>query len=62
MDGKRTNFDMRRRNLDDDLSPDPTSASPVESPKARPAYADIRDRNDRSFLAERGLLSLPPSN
>jgi hypothetical protein len=62
MDGKRTNFDMRRRNIDDDYSPDPLSASPAESPKARPADDNMRDRYDRSFLAERGLLSSPRMN
>jgi hypothetical protein len=56
MDGKRTNFDMRRRNMDDAYSPDTVSASPVESPKVRPADDDTRDLYDRSFLADRGLL------
>jgi hypothetical protein len=62
MDGKRTNFDMRRCNLDDDFSPDTASASPVESPEARTANDNTRDGYDRSFLAERGLLSSPHSN
>jgi len=62
MDGKRTNFDVRRRNIDDDFSPDTVSASPVESPEARVAYETTRDGYDRSFLAERGLLSSPHSN
>ena len=62
MDGKRTNFDMRRRNMDDAYSPDTVSASPVESPEARTANDNTRDGYDRSFLAERGLLSSPHSN
>ena len=62
MDGIRTNFDMRRRNLDDDCSPDTLSASPAESPNARPTNDNTRDGCDMSFLAERGLLSSPHSN
>jgi hypothetical protein len=62
MDGKRTNFDMRRRNLDDDYNPDSLSAPPAESPEARPTNDDTRDLYDRSFLAERGLLAPPRSN
>jgi hypothetical protein len=62
MDGKRTNFDMRRRNLDDDFSPDTLNASPVESPKARPADDNTRDRYDRSFLDERGPIERLRSN
>ena len=61
MDGKRTNFDMRRRNLDDDYSPDTLSPSPVESPEVRTANDNARDRYDQSFLAERGLFSPPRS-
>jgi hypothetical protein len=57
MDGKRTNFDLRRRNLDDDYSPDTLSASPTESQEARTANDNTRDGYDQSFLAERGLLS-----
>ena len=62
MDGKRTNFDMRRRNLDDDFSPDTLNASPAESPKARPADDDTRDRYNQSFLADLGLLVTPRTN
>ena len=62
MDGKRTNFDLRRRNIDDDYSPDPLSASPVDSLETRPADDNTRDRYDRSFMAERGLLSSAHSN
>jgi hypothetical protein len=62
MDGKRTNFDLRRRNLDDDFSPDTASISKLNSLEAGPNIDDTRDRYDRSFLAERGLLSLPHSN
>ena len=63
MDGKRTNFDMRRRNLDDDFSPDTLRALLLlDSPEARTANDNTRDGYDRSFLAERGLLSSPHSN
>ncbi len=62
MDGKRTNFDMRRRNLDDDCSPDASTASKLDSIEARPADDNTRDRYDRSFLAERGLLISSQSN
>lgn len=62
MDGKRTNFDLRRRNLDDEFSPDTAGASPTESPEARTANDNTRDGYDWSFLAERGLLSSPHSN
>jgi hypothetical protein len=62
MDGKRTNFDMRRRNLDDDFSPDSAGTSQIDSAKDCPANDNTRDRYDRSFLAERGLLSSPHTN
>jgi hypothetical protein len=56
MDGKRTNFDLRRRNLDDDYSPDTLNASPTDSPETRAANDNPRDRYAQSFLADRGLL------
>ncbi len=62
MDGKHTNFDLRRCNLDDDYSPDTLSVISVDSPETRPANDNTRDGYDRSFLAERGLLSSPHSN
>ncbi len=62
MDGKRTNFDVRRRNLDDDFSPDTAATCKPDTMEARPADDNTRDRYDRSFLAERGLLSSPRTN
>jgi hypothetical protein len=62
VDGKRTNFDMRRRNLDDDYCPGTVSASPKESPEVCTANDNARDRYDQSFLAERGMLVPPLSN
>ena len=62
MDGKRTNFDIRRINLDDEYSPDSLAASQIDSPAARPINNDTRDRYDRSFLADRGMLAPPRSN
>jgi hypothetical protein len=62
MDGKRTNFDLRRRNMDDEFSPDTSSSSKLDSVKADPTKDDTRDRYDRSFLADRGLLRYPQPN
>jgi hypothetical protein len=61
MDGKRTNFDLRRRNMDDEFSPDTAGASKLASKEALP-NTDTRDRYDRSFLADRGLLVPPRPN
>jgi|GEM_PF-5239434 hypothetical protein len=61
MDGKHTNFDLRRCNLDDDFSPDTTGASQVDSAKAARPEDEPCDRYDMSFLAERGLFSPPRS-
>jgi len=60
MDGKRTNFDMRRPNLDDDIKPDSLDASQVDTFKTQ-ATQETREGYDRSFLAERGLLITPHS-
>jgi len=62
MDGKRTNFDLRRINLDDDTYPDSLAASQVESATARVTKDDTRNGYDRSFLADRGLLASSRSN
>jgi hypothetical protein len=62
MDGKRTNFDLRRRNLDDDYSPDIVGAHKQDSLQASPVNEVTRERYDGSFLAERGLIVLPQSN
>jgi hypothetical protein len=62
MDGKHTNFDLRRRNLDDEYCPDTAGASQLDSAEARPTNDSMCDRYDMAFLAERGLLSPPRSN
>ena len=62
MDGKNTNFDLRRRNLDDEFTPHTAGDLRVDSAEARPTEGNTRDWYDRSFLAERGLLSSPHSN
>jgi hypothetical protein len=62
MDGKRTNFDLRRRNLDDDYRPDNARALQLDSLQTGPVKEPARERYDGAFLAERGLLAPINSN
>ena len=57
MDGKHTNFDMRRQHLDDEYRPDAAGTAKLDSAEAGSTADDPRDRYDLAFLAERGLLS-----